>query len=103
MYLLPSPSFTYTNTFLRPPLSTTYVSPRSSPLPQAESDVVLITGLSGGVPSKRTLPVIVPAVAASTLVAPGAALGDAGWADLLWSPPLHAAIAAATATHANAL
>src|SRR6266545_1382577 len=103
MYLFPSPSLMYTNTFCSAPSSTTYDSARASPVPHAGSDVILITGFSGALPSSRTLPVMFAAVDESTFFASGAAAGEEGLADLLLSDPPHAASPARNAPHANAL
>jgi hypothetical protein len=68
----------------------------------AGSDDILITGFTGGVPSKTTLPTMVAAVDGSTFFASGAALGAEGLADLLLSEP-HAATEASSTAYAIAL
>src|SRR5258708_3384764 len=62
---------------------------------------MLMTGFGAGVPSKAPFPVMVPAVAASSFFASGAAAGDEGLEDLLLSDP-HADIAASRAASAIA-
>src|SRR5262245_23930589 len=92
-FMVPRPSFTYTNTFCSEPSPATItVSVFRSGFMQRGSEDIEIGCEAGGVPMNVTLPVTSPAVAGSTGLTTGAAGAGADFSP----PPQAAATSAAT-------